>query len=138
MIRGLIPPRFEYNYYYPLDDKTVLAFDNYAVCLGDVPWDQVFPPSVTGGRCAAIMTAAIRIIMSLPHRWSTGKLDWRHGIVLWAGGGTMSESARHLGGGHWLPNVGVGYRFEFKPRMNVRLDFGVGKQSSGFISVETF
>lgn len=34
--------------------------------------------------------------------------------------------------GRWLPSAGVGYRFEFKPRVNVRLDYGVGKGSSGF------
>lgn len=44
----------------------------------------------------------------------------------------MSNQARDLGKGHWLPSVGIGYRFEFKPRMNVRLDFGVGKESTGF------
>ena len=31
-----------------------------------------------------------------------------------------------------LPSAGVGYRFEFKPRVNVRLDYGIGKGSSGF------
>src|SRR5690606_23601071 len=60
------------------------------------------------------------------------KLNWRHGYVLWAGTGTMSRDADDLGRGNWLPTVGAGYRFEFKPRMNVRLDFGVGRQSSGF------
>lgn len=38
----------------------------------------------------------------------------------------------HLDDGRWLPSAGVGYRFEFKPRVNVRLDYGVGKGSSGF------
>lgn len=49
-----------------------------------------------------------------------------------AGGGTLSDQARDLGKGHWLPSIGIGYRFEFKPRMNVRLDFGIGKESTGF------
>ncbi len=43
----------------------------------------------------------------------------------------MSDSPSELGSGHWLPSAGVGYRFEFKPRMNVRLDFGVGRNSTG-------
>ncbi|ELV0770718.1 hypothetical protein SFF50_003939 [Salmonella enterica] len=38
----------------------------------------------------------------------------------------------NLDDGRWLPSAGVGYRFEFKPRVNVRLDYGVGKGSSGF------
>jgi hypothetical protein len=31
-----------------------------------------------------------------------------------------------------LPTLGAGYRFEFKPRMNVRLDLGFGRNSAGF------
>ncbi len=48
------------------------------------------------------------------------------------GAGTMGSSLHHLDDGRWLPSAGVGYRFEFKPRVNVRLDYGVGKASSGF------
>lgn len=123
----------QYNYYYPLDEKTVLAFDNYArFASGDVPWDQ-YSRLGNGRQMRGYYDGRYQdnhvFASQVEYR---RKLDWRHGIVLWAGGGTMSESARHLGGGHWLPNVGVGYRFEFKPWMNVRLDFGVGKQSSGF------
>jgi len=33
---------------------------------------------------------------------------------------------------HWMPNFGVGYRFEVQPRMNVRFDFGVGRDNFGF------
>ncbi|ORT92863.1 hypothetical protein B4U18_29235, partial [Klebsiella pneumoniae] len=57
---------------------------------------------------------------------------WRHGIVAWAGAGTMGPSLSSLNNGRWLPSAGVGYRFEFKPRVNVRLDYGIGKGSSGF------
>ncbi|WP_427307929.1 hypothetical protein [Cupriavidus sp. H39] len=32
---------------------------------------------------------------------------------------------------HWLPNAGIGYRFEFKPRVNVRLDAGFGRRTRG-------
>ncbi|OBU06118.1 BamA/TamA family outer membrane protein [Morganella psychrotolerans] len=123
----------QYNYYYPLDEKNVLAFDNFArFASGDVPWDQL--SHLGNGRQ---MRGYYDGRYQDNHIFATQveyrrKLDWRHGIVFWAGSGTMSDSARHLGGGHWLPNAGVGYRFEFKPRMNVRLDFGVGKQSSGF------
>ena len=31
---------------------------------------------------------------------------------------------------NWLPNTGVGYRLELQPRMNLRIDFGIGKNSS--------
>ena len=35
--------------------------------------------------------------------------------------------------GHILPNYGIGYRWEFKHRVNVRLDLGFGKHSPGFV-----
>jgi hypothetical protein len=31
-----------------------------------------------------------------------------------------------------LPTAGIGYRFEVKPAMNIRLDLGFGKESAGF------
>ena len=60
------------------------------------------------------------------------QLTWRHGIVAWVGAGTMGPSVDSLNDGRWLPTAGVGYRFEFKPRVNIRLDYGIGKGSSGF------
>ena len=32
-----------------------------------------------------------------------------------------------------LPNYGVGLRWELKKRVNVRLDYGFGKKTSGFL-----
>jgi hypothetical protein len=32
-----------------------------------------------------------------------------------------------------LPNYGIGYRWEFKKRVNVRLDWGFGKRQMGVI-----
>ncbi len=46
----------------------------------------------------------------------------------------MGPSLSSLNNGRWLPSAGVGYRFEFKPRVNVRLDYGIGNGSSGFTS----
>jgi hypothetical protein len=31
-----------------------------------------------------------------------------------------------------IPNAGFGYRFEIQARMNVRAEFGFGKESKGF------
>ncbi|MCF6352700.1 MAG: BamA/TamA family outer membrane protein [Cyclobacteriaceae bacterium] len=57
----------------------------------------------------------------------------KHGAVFWVGSGTVFD--RQSAGentNRWLPNVGLGYRFEVQPRMNLRLDFGIGRESSGF------
>ncbi|BBG61036.1 BamA/TamA family outer membrane protein [Providencia rustigianii] len=125
--------QLQYAYYHELSEKTVIAIDNYArFSTGEVPWNQL---SLLGNsnrmrgyyegryRDNNILTSQVE----LRH-----KLDWRHGVVGWLGTGTMSNSPSELGSGHWLPTAGVGYRFEFKPRMNVRLDFGVGRNSTGF------
>ncbi|MEN8193285.1 MAG: BamA/TamA family outer membrane protein [Bacteroidota bacterium] len=56
----------------------------------------------------------------------------KHGAVVWVGSGTIFEN-RLLEENNltWVPNFGVGYRFELQPRMNLRLDFGIGKNTSG-------
>lgn len=60
---------------------------------------------------------------------------WRRsGIAVWAGAGIIFDRFADMRPGHILPNFGVGYRWEFKKNVNVRLDFGVGKRGqTGFI-----
>lgn len=50
----------------------------------------------------------------------------RHGYVGWVGLGSVGENLKGLE--HWLPNWGVGYRFEVQPRMSVRGDIGFGRE----------
>lgn len=58
---------------------------------------------------------------------------WRRsGIVVWGGVGTVFDSLRQVTARRLLPSYGVGYRWEFKKRVNVRIDFGMGKGSSAF------
>ncbi|WNJ16740.1 BamA/TamA family outer membrane protein [Pontibacter sp. G13] len=56
-----------------------------------------------------------------------------HGAVGWVGLGSVFDikktSLDELG---LLPNAGIGYRLAVQPRMNIRLDFGVGRDSFGF------
>lgn len=58
-----------------------------------------------------------------------GKLS-RHGVVGWLGTGSIG--AQPSGFRSWIPNAGLGYRFEAQPRMNVRAEIGFGKDSMGF------
>ena len=51
----------------------------------------------------------------------------RHGVVVWVGAGNVWGDANNFRWSHTLPNFGFGYRWEFKKRMNVRLDYGMGK-----------
>jgi hypothetical protein len=50
----------------------------------------------------------------------------RHGFVGWVGGGSVGSSLSELN--DWLPNWGIGYRFEVQPRMSVRMDVGFGRE----------
>lgn len=57
---------------------------------------------------------------------------WRRsGITMWVGAGNVFHDTRTFK--KVLPNYGVGYRWEFKKRVNVRLDLGFGKSGqNGF------
>ena len=58
----------------------------------------------------------------------------RNGIVVWVGAGTVFPNFKDFKMSHILPNYGLGYRWEFKKNVNVRLDYGLGKSGqSGFI-----
>jgi len=58
----------------------------------------------------------------------------RNGIVVWVGAGTIFPKFSALRSKQILLNAGVGYRWEFKKNVNVRLDYGFGKSGqSGFL-----
>jgi hypothetical protein len=54
----------------------------------------------------------------------------KHGMVGWVATGSVGEDPSQFT--KWLPNVGVGYRLEVQPRMNLRIDIGIGRESAGF------
>ena len=58
----------------------------------------------------------------------------RNGAVAWVGAGTVFSQFADLRWRRVLPNFGLGYRWEFKKNMNIRLDYGFGKSGqSGFL-----
>lgn len=59
---------------------------------------------------------------------------WRRiGCVVWGGAGNVFPSFARFAWNETLPNYGVGLRWELKKRMNIRLDFGMGKKTTGFM-----
>ena len=54
----------------------------------------------------------------------------KHGVVAWLGVGSIGTDPSEFK--NWLPNAGLGYRFEVQPRMNVRVDIGFGREVAGF------
>lgn len=57
----------------------------------------------------------------------------RNGVVAWIGAGTVFPKFSALRWGKVLPNWGLGYRWEFKKKVNVRLDVGFGRHQRGVI-----
>lgn len=122
------------NYYFGLWRGSILASQFHAsLNYGDVPWGMM--ASLGGSntlrgyyegryRDKNEMDATIELRQ---HVWR------RNGITLWVGGGTVFPRFDSLRWGMVLPNYGIGYRWEFKKRVNVRLDYGFGRHESGFI-----
>lgn len=58
----------------------------------------------------------------------------RNSLTVWVGAGTVFSKFSNIRSRHILPNYGLGYRWEFKKNVNVRLDYGFGKAGqSGFL-----
>ncbi len=57
----------------------------------------------------------------------------RNGVVAWVGAASLFPRFSAIRARQVLPNAGIGYRWEFKRRMNVRVDFGFGRHQTGFI-----
>lgn len=121
-----------FNKYYRMRERDVLAFDIYAnMNWGNVPWDMMATLGNDNrmrgyflGQYRDKVMAGVQVEYRL-------HIVGRQGMVFWAGTGAIAPDPGALTSAHWLPNAGVGYRFEFKPRVNVRFDFGVGTRTKG-------
>lgn len=113
----------------------ILAFDFFGEFqYGKVPWTMA---SKLGGsyRMRGYYEGRYRDnnSMSLQMEYRQ-KIYNRHGIAAWVGCGTVWGPQEKFSWSRILPNYGIGYRWEFKNRMNVRLDYGFGKRGqSGFM-----
>jgi len=61
------------------------------------------------------------------------RIKGRHGMAFWVGGAEVFPAFKDMRFKDILPNAGLGYRWEFKQRINVRLDCGWGKNGLGFM-----
>ena len=57
----------------------------------------------------------------------------RSGVVLWLAAANAFPDFDSMRGKHTLPNAGVGYRWEFKKGINVRIDYGLTRNGGGVI-----
>ena len=60
-------------------------------------------------------------------------LWYRLGAVFWGGAGNVFSSFDSFKWSETLPNYGIGLRWEFKKRINLRLDLGFGGMDNGKI-----
>ncbi|WP_152541803.1 BamA/TamA family outer membrane protein [Saccharicrinis fermentans] len=58
-----------------------------------------------------------------------GNYNSSWGFVSWVGIGSVAPSYSYMN--QWLTNFGVGVRYEIQPRLNVRMDYGFGKDNRG-------
>jgi hypothetical protein len=57
----------------------------------------------------------------------------RFGCVVWGGTGTVFPALNQIRWSDMLPTYGLGLRWEFKHNVNIRIDYGFGKQTGGFV-----
>lgn len=59
---------------------------------------------------------------------------WRRiGCTVWGGAGNVFQRLAAFDWSETLPNYGIGFRWELKRRVNVRVDYGFGRKTSGFL-----
>lgn len=111
----------------------VLAYDlNGIFNSGNIPWSMV---ALLGGpyRMRGYYEGQYRdnnlIEAQIELRQKVYK---RHGVVVWGGAGNVFSKFNKFRWKETLPSYGLGYRWEFKNRVNIRLDYGIGKGQSSF------
>ncbi|MDR0193787.1 MAG: outer membrane protein assembly factor [Myroides sp.] len=111
----------------------LLAFDlNGEFNNGDVPWTML---SKIGGsrQMRGYFMGQYRDRKQINTQIELRqKIYNRHGVAVWGGAGNAFKNMNEFDWSHTLPTYGIGYRWEFKNRVNVRLDYGFGKGQSGF------
>ena len=109
--------------------------------FGDVPWPEMSqlgtPFDLRGYRWGQYRDRWLSFgILEYRHQFmrkspdKKGSMHSKHGFVTWVAAGTIFEDFSTIK--NWLPNAGLGYRFEVQPRMNVRVDCGFGRDATGF------
>lgn len=148
LVKGMLYPKFlsdaersaysvtiVFDTYQPVWKGGLLAFDLYGKFNSkDIPWtlreelgsDKSRMRGYYGGRYIDCCYASAQIEL---RQHILGRL----GCVAWGGAGTVFPSLKYFSARNILPNFGLGIRFEFKHRMNIRLDYGFGKDASGLV-----
>lgn len=126
---------FTGNYYQRLWKGCTLALDAYLEYNSgkEIPWSMV--AQLGGGyRMRGYYlgqyrdNAMIEVQAELRQ-----KIYNRHGIAVWVGAGNVFPNFNSFRWSQTLPNYGIGYRWEFKHRVNVRIDYGRGRHGGSVV-----
>lgn len=132
----------DYRRYFPLGHRRTIAMQvRTKTIFGDVPWpelSQLGTPFDLRGytwgqfRDNTLLFSIFEYRHMLKRRTlnKRGNYDSRFGFVAWAATGSVGLNYGDLT--YWLPNAGLGLRFETQPRMNVRADVGWGVEGMAF------
>jgi len=122
-----------FRYYQQVWKGGVIAFDAQGLFnYGDVAWNmmaQAGSSQQMRGYYAGRYRDKNMIQSQIELRQNIYR---RSGAVVWVGAGNVFSKFSDFEWRHTLPTYGIGYRWEFKKRVNVRLDYGFGKGESSF------
>lgn len=133
--KNIFATTFIADYYQQLWKGSVLAIDLYGQYNGtDVPWPLRAELGAGGFRMRGyyggryidnnMMTAQVELRQHIYKRI---------GATAWVGCGTVFPSFGELQASDILINYGVGFRFEFKHNVNLRVDVGFGKETCSVV-----
>ena len=108
---------------------------------GDVPWTDLSmigtPFDLRGyiwgnyrDYASTFALAEYRYMFARKTPNGRGDMYGPFGFVVWGGTGSVAQDVGEFT--QWLPNAGVGLRFEIQKRMNLRIDYGFGADSQAF------
>lgn len=133
--KSLFATTFQFNFYQKLWKNAILGYDLYGQFNSSAaPWP--LREELGSGACrmrgyySGRYIDCSQIATQFELRQHIMK---RVGCVAWVGAGTVFPSLRKFNFGNVLPNYGVGLRVEIKHNVNMRIDYGFGKQTAGFV-----
>lgn len=122
-----------YNLYLPLWKGGVLASRFHGKwTYGHTPWGKM--PTLGGAAMRGYYKGRFRDKCATDITFELRQHVYRRsGIAIWGSVGSIYEKWADICFKRLLPEIGIGYRWEFKKNTNVRLDIGFGKHGSGFL-----
>ncbi|HMC96105.1 MAG TPA: hypothetical protein VKG92_00485 [Flavobacteriales bacterium] len=132
----------DYRQYKPVGHRHTMAWEvRSRNCRGSVPWtelSQIGTPWDLRGYTWGQYRDELMVYTMGEYRHmfnrktpnKKGSLESRWGFASWLGLGAVATDIASIPS--MLPNAGFGIRFETEKRSNVRVDYGVGTNSSAF------